>query len=137
MTSWPARSSSTISFGPVREYGRLQRRYFEPPVAPTDQPYDVIIVGSGIGGGILADESPILAFAYWCWKRAVCSSLRTWRISPGGTDLIANQVIKHIWELWGEFQCRQYEKLANNDYDGAYGFNLGGRSLFWGASSRG
>jgi hypothetical protein len=41
--------------GPVREYGRLQRRYFEPPVAPTDQPYDVIVVGSGIGGGILAD----------------------------------------------------------------------------------
>ena len=42
-------------------------------------------------------------------------------------------MIKHIWELWGDFQSKQYEKLANNDYDGAYGFNLGGRSLFWGA----
>jgi choline dehydrogenase-like flavoprotein len=43
------------------------------------------------------------------------------------------QVIKHIWDLWSDFQSKQYEKLPNNDYDGAYGFNLGGRSLFWGA----
>src|SRR5262245_6842574 len=48
--------------GPVREYGQLQRRYFEPPVAPTDQPYDVIVIGSGIGGGILADEVSDLGF---------------------------------------------------------------------------
>ena len=40
---------------------------------------------------------------------------------------------KHIWELWGDFQSKQYEKLDKNDYDGAYGYNLGGRSLFWGA----
>ena len=75
--------------GPVREYGQLQRRYFEPPIAPADQPYDVIVIGSGIGGGILADEVSDLTFACWCWKRAVCSSLRMWRISLGGTDLIA------------------------------------------------
>ncbi len=119
--------------GPVREYGQLQRRYFEPAVAPTDQPYDVIIVGSGIGGGILADEVSDLGFRVLVLEAGGLLFPTHVANLPRRHRLDRNQVIKHIWELWGDFQSKQYEKLANNDYDGAYGFNLGGRSLFWGA----
>ena len=119
--------------GPVREYGQLQRRYFEPAVAPTDQPYDVIIVGSGIGGGILADEVSDLGFRVLVLEAGGLLFPTHVANLPQRHRLDRNQVIKHIWELWGDFQSKQYEKLADNDYDGAYGFNLGGRSLFWGA----
>jgi GMC oxidoreductase len=121
------------SRGPVREYGQLQRRFFESSIAPTDQLYDVIVVGSGIGGGILADEVSDLGFRVLVLEAGgllfpthVANLPRRQRLDP-------NQLTKHIWELWGEFQSRQYDKLPNNDYDGAYGYNLGGRSLFWGA----
>jgi hypothetical protein len=130
-------SSDAVVFderrGPVREYGQLQRRYFEPPVAPTDQPYDVIVVGSGIGGGILADEVSDLGFRVLVLEAGGLLFPTHVANLPRRHRLDRNQVIKHIWELWGDFQSKQYEKLANNDYDGAYGFNLGGRSLFWGA----
>ena len=119
--------------GPVREYGQLQRRYFEPAVAPTDQPYDVIVVGSGIGGGILADEVSDLGFRVLLLEAGGLLFPTHVANLPRRHRLDRNQVIKHIWELWDDFQSKQYEKLANNDYDGAYGFNLGGRSLFWGA----
>ena len=119
--------------GPVREYGQLQRRYFEPPVAPTDQPYDVIIIGSGMGGGILADEVSDLGFRVLVLEAGGLLFPTHVANLPRRHRLDRNQVTKHIWELWGDFQSKQYEKLANNDYDGAYGFNLGGRSLFWGA----
>jgi hypothetical protein len=119
--------------GPVREYGQLQRRYFEPPALPTDQPYDVIVIGSGIGGGILADEVSDLGFRVLVLEAGGLLFPTHVANLPRRHRLDRNQVIKHIWELWGEFQSKQYEKLPNNDYDGAYGFNLGGRSLFWGA----
>ena len=119
--------------GPTREYGRLQRRYFEPPVAPTDRPYDVIVIGSGIGGGILADEVSDLGFRVLVLEAGGLLFPTHVANLPQRHRLDREQVIKHIWELWSDFQSKQYEKLANNDYDGAYSFNLGGRSLFWGA----
>jgi GMC oxidoreductase len=119
--------------GPVREYGQLQRRYFEPPIAPTDQPYDVIVIGSGIGGGILADEVSDLGFRVLVLEAGGLLFPTHVANLPRRHRLDRDRIIKHIWELWGDFQSKQYEKLANNDYDGAYGFNLGGRSLFWGA----
>ena len=118
---------------PVREYGQLQRRYFEPPVVPTDQPYDVIVIGSGIGGGILADEVSDLGFRVLVLEAGGLLFPTHVANLPRRHRLDRNQMIKHIWELWDDFQSKQYDKLANNDYDGAYGFNLGGRSLFWGA----
>jgi GMC oxidoreductase len=121
------------SRGPVREYGRLQRRYFEPPVAPTDQAYDVIVVGSGFGGGILADEVSDLGFRVLVLEAGGLLFPTHVANLPRRHRIDREQVIKHIWELWSDFQSKQYEKLPNNDYDGAYGFNLGGRSLFWGA----
>jgi choline dehydrogenase-like flavoprotein len=119
--------------GPVREYGRLQRRYFEPPVPPTDPPSDVIIIGSGIGGGILADEVSDLGFRVLVLEAGGLLFPTHVANLPRRHRIDRQRVIKHIWELWGDFQSKQYDKLPNNDYDGAYGFNLGGRSLFWGA----
>jgi GMC oxidoreductase len=119
--------------GPVREYGQLQRRYFEPPILPKDQPYDVIVIGSGIGGGILSDEVSDLGFRVLVLEAGGLLFPTHVANLPRRHRLDRDQMIKHIWELWGDFQSKQYEKLPNNDYDGAYGFNLGGRSLFWGA----
>ena len=119
--------------GPVREYGQLQRRYFEPPIAPTDQPYDVIVIGSGIGGGILADEVSDLGFRVLVLEAGGLLFPTHVANLPRRHRLDRDRMINHIWELWADFQTKQYEKLNNNDYDGAYGFNLGGRSLFWGA----
>ena len=41
---------------------------------------------------------------------------------------------KHIWELWDEFSVRNWDAAddGRNEYGGGQGFNLGGRSLFWG-----
>ena len=117
----------------MREYGQLQRRYFEPPIAPTDQPYDVIVIGSGIGGGILADEVSDLGFRVLVLEAGGLLFPTHVANLPRRHRLDRDRMIKHIWELWADFQTKQYEKLNNNDYDGAYGFNLGGRSLFWGA----
>jgi hypothetical protein len=121
--------------GPVREYGRLQRRYFEPPVAPTDQAYDVIVVGSGFGGGILADEVSDLGFRVLVLEAGGLLFPTHVANLPRRHRIDREQVIKHIWELWSDFQSKQYEKLPNNDYDGAYGFNLGGDRSFGGRSS--
>ena len=119
--------------GPVREYGQLQRRYFEPPIAPPDQPYDVIVIGSGMGGGILADEVSDLDFRVLVLEAGGLLFPTHVANLPRRHRLDRDRLTKHIWELWDDFQSKQYEKLPNNDYDGAYGFNLGGRSLFWGA----
>jgi hypothetical protein len=119
--------------GPVREYGQLQWHYFEPPVAPTEQPYDVIVIGSGIGGGILADEVSDLGFRVLVLEAGGLLFPTHVANLPRRHRIKRDEVIKHIWELWRDFRSKQYEKLANNDYDGAYAFNLGGRSLFWGA----
>ena len=118
---------------PVREYGQLQRRYFESPISRTEQSYDVIVIGSGIGGGILADEVSDLGFRVLVLEAGGLLFPTHVANLPRRHRLDRDQMIKHIWELWSDFQSKQYEKLTNNDYDGAYGFNLGGRSLFWGA----
>ena len=121
------------SRGPVREYGQLQRRFFESPITPADQLYDVIVIGSGIGGGILADELSDLNVHVLVLEAGGLLFPTHVANLPRRHRLDRNQLTKHIWELWGDFQSKQYEKLDKNDYDGAYGYNLGGRSLFWGA----
>jgi hypothetical protein len=93
--------------------------------------YDVIVVGSGMGGGILASalaDRP---------KRVLVleagSLLFPIHVGNLPRRLLIGQFEKHIWSLWENFKVVNYTQGPGSDYHGAQGFNLGGRSLFWGS----
>jgi hypothetical protein len=124
--------------GPVREYGQIQRRYFEPPAADTDEPFDVIVIGSGMGGGVLADALSDLG------RRVLVLEAGGFLFPTHIANLPRRQIIerermvKHIWALWEDFRAVPYENINDpqhglSEYEGGYGFYLGGRSVFWGA----
>ena len=119
---------------PVVELGQVQTKLFDSPRPDADtQEYEVIVVGSGMAGGVLAD-------------RLADSGVDTLVLEAGGVPLethIANlprrhfpgEFRKHVWERWYEYQVNNYEVPTDgspNDYGGGQGFNLGGRSVFWG-----
>jgi choline dehydrogenase-like flavoprotein len=47
--------------------------------------------------------------------------------------LLLGQFQKHVWSLWQDFGVLNYTSRDGSQYSGAQGFNLGGRSLFWGS----
>ncbi|QDL11764.1 hypothetical protein DP113_31315 [Brasilonema octagenarum UFV-E1] len=120
---------------PVIELGQTQVKLFDifPPNAPDRKSYDVIVIGSGMAGGVLADQ-------------LADNGLDTLVLEAGGVPLethIANlprpnfprEFRKHVWERWPQYQVINYDQPADgseNNYGGAQGFNLGGRSVFWG-----
>lgn len=121
---------------PVVDLGWAGQRLFGGTADP-DTLYDVIVVGSGMAGGTLADHlsdsDP---------NRAE-TDLNVLLMEAGGFifpthigNLPREQkpgvFTKHIWELWDEFAVRNYDNLEGSDYIGGQGFNLGGRSVFWG-----
>ena len=120
---------------PVVELGQTQTKLFDvsSPI-PDDQIFDVIVIGSGMAGGVLAD-------------RLSDNGINTLVLEAGGVPLethIANlprphypgEFRKHVWERWYQYQVINYDQPTDgspNDYTGgAQGFNLGGRSVFWG-----
>jgi hypothetical protein len=40
--------------------------------------------------------------------------------------------IGHIWSLWPDFKVTNYVNAPGSSFAGGQGFNLGGRSIFWG-----
>lgn len=126
---------STIGFQrptqPVIEQGSVHTRLFDlSPPSDADHVFDVIVVGSGMAGGVLAD-------------RLSDNRIDTLVLEAGGVPLethIANLPRrhqrgfgKHVWERWPEYQVVNYDAPGDgNVYNGAQAFNLGGRSVFWG-----
>ncbi len=113
----------------IVEAGRVQQMFF-PTVLPGEKIYDVIVVGSGMGGGILADQlsdlgvdTLVLEAGSYLFPTHVANLPRQHRIG---------QFDKHVWGLYDEFKVVNYENTPGSVFGGGQAFNLGGRSVFWG-----
>jgi choline dehydrogenase-like flavoprotein len=114
----------------VTERGVVPQKFFTRNLSP-DHVFDVIVVGSGMGGGLLASKLAdagadvlLLEAGSYLFPTHVANLPRRLRIG---------QFDKHVWSLWDDFKVVNYVNAgAGSVYDGGQGFNLGGRSLFWG-----
>lgn len=113
----------------IVENSHVQNLFFVPNLAE-DRLFDVIVIGSGIGGGIVADQLSdrgmdvlVLEAGGYLFPSHVANLPRRHRIG---------QFDKHIWTLFEEFKVQNYVNARTTQYDGGQAFNLGGRSLFWG-----
>lgn len=112
------------------ENGRVQQLFFQPNLSET-QLHDVIVIGSGIGGGLLADELSdsgldvlVLEAGSYLFPTHVANLPRQHRVG---------EFSKHVWGLFDEFAVVNYVNAdRKSKYEGGQAFNLGGRSVFWG-----
>lgn len=113
----------------LTENSAVAQRFLARNLDP-DHEYDVLIVGSGMGGGLLASRLTdagadvlVLEAGSYIFPTHVGNLPR--RIRAGAFD-------KHVWSLWPDFMVTNYNNSVNSQFAGAQGFNLGGRSVFWG-----
>ena len=83
-----------------------------------------------MGGGTLADQLSDLGLDVLVLEAG--SYLFPTHIANLPRQHKIGEFDKHVWGLWDEFQTKNYESAPGSQYNGAQGFNLGGRSLFWG-----
>ena len=106
----------------------LMARMFRKPSA--DRRFDVIVIGSGMGGGVLANRLAALGLKVAILEAG--SLLFATHIGNLPRPTKVGVFSKHIWDLWYRYGIRNYTPGPDSTYQGAQGFNLGGRSIFWG-----
>lgn len=113
----------------VVENSHVQQLFF-PPNLNENQLFDVIVIGSGAGGGIVADQCSdqglnvlVLEAGSYLFPTHVANLPRQHQVG---------QFSKHVWGLYDEFKVNNYANTANSNFNGGQAFNLGGRSIFWG-----
>lgn len=137
----PAVAGSVVVFGGgavqfppltevVVENGRFQQLFFAPNLDEAHE-YDVIVIGSGIGGGIVADQLADLGADVLVLEAG--SALFTTHTGNLPRQQSLGQFDKHLWALFDEYKVTNYVNGQNSNYAGGQAFNLGGRSVFWGA----
>lgn len=113
----------------LTENGSFQQRFFAPNL-DEDHFYDVIVVGSGIGGGIVADQLADSGLDVLVLEAG--SALFTTHTANLPRQYQLGQFEKHLWALFDEYKVINYQNAYGSEYQGAQAFNLGGRSIFWG-----
>jgi choline dehydrogenase-like flavoprotein len=121
--AFPAQTEITTDHGPVSQ------RFFTRNLDPIHE-YDVVIVGSGIGGGLLASrlanagaDVAVVEAGPYLFPTHVGNLPR--QIKIGRFD-------KHIWSLWDDFKVTNFVNTPGSTFDGGQAFAIGGRTLFWG-----
>ncbi|MBN2011410.1 GMC family oxidoreductase [candidate division KSB1 bacterium] len=127
--------NNQVNFPPIDEVlvenGYIQQRFFEPNLDENHH-YDVIVIGSGIGGGVLADQLSDYGLDVLVLE-AGSYLVPTHVGNLPRQHQLARSVDKNIWDLWDDFKVTNYQNADGSQFKGGQGFNLGGRSVFWGA----
>jgi choline dehydrogenase-like flavoprotein/glycosidase len=121
----------------VVERGWVEERLLRPTFDEA-RVWDVIVIGSGMGGGIvaeaLADLEPgrpaheqlnvlVLEAGSYIFPVHMANLPRQHRVG---------EFTKHVWHLWDELEVRDYTNADQSEYRGSLGINFGGRSIVWG-----
>jgi hypothetical protein len=113
----------------ITENSVFQQRFFA-PAHNEAHVYDVIVIGSGVGGGIVADQLADLGADVLVLEAG--SALFTTHTGNLPRQQQLGKFDKHLWALFDEYRVINYTNAPESTYQGAQAFNLGGRSVFWG-----
>ena len=113
----------------IVENSQLARRFLAPNV-DEGRLWDVIVVGSGAGGGTVADQLSdqgadvlVLEIGSYLFPTHVANLPR---------EHLLGLFDKHVWRLWNRFQVKNYQNGPGSNFQGANGFVFGGRTVYWG-----